>query len=62
MRRVHRPGRRTPVVSCLLPVGQVEGRDVRTVEGLAEDGRLDPIQAAFVDGAACNAASAPPAS
>ena len=39
----------TPVVSCLVPVGQVEGRDVRTVEGLAEDGRLDPIQAAFVD-------------
>jgi len=38
-----------PVVSCLIPVGQVEGRDVRTVEGLAEDGRLDPIQAAFVD-------------
>ena len=27
----------------------MEGRDVRTVEGLAEDGRLDPIQAAFVD-------------
>ncbi len=39
----------TPVVSCLVPVGQVEGREVRTVEGLAEDGRLDPIQAAFVD-------------
>jgi xanthine dehydrogenase small subunit len=39
----------TPVLSCLVPVGQVEGRDVRTVEGLAEDGRLDPIQAAFVD-------------
>jgi xanthine dehydrogenase iron-sulfur cluster and FAD-binding subunit A len=30
-------------------VGQVEGRTVRTVEGLAEDGRLDPVQAAFVD-------------
>ena len=39
----------TPVVSCLVPVGQVAGRDVRTVEGLAEDGRLDPLQAAFVD-------------
>ncbi len=39
----------TPVVSCLVPMGQVEGRDVRTVEGLARDGRLDPIQAAFVD-------------
>ncbi len=39
----------TPVVSCLVPMGQVEGREVRTVEGLASDGRLDPIQAAFVD-------------
>ena len=38
-----------PVLSCLLPVGQVDGRDVQTVEGLAEDGRLDPVQAAFVD-------------
>ena len=27
-----------PVVSCLVPVGQVEGRDVRTVEGLAGEG------------------------
>ena len=39
----------TPVVSCLVPVGQVEGREVRTVEGLLDDGRLDPVQAAFVD-------------
>jgi len=39
----------TPILSCLVPVGQVEGRDVRTVEGLAADGRLDPVQAAFVD-------------
>ena len=39
----------TPVLSCLVPVGQVAGRDVSTVEGLAVDGRLDPVQAAFVD-------------
>jgi xanthine dehydrogenase small subunit len=39
----------TPVLSCLMPVGQVEGCEVRTVEGLADDGRLDPVQAAFVD-------------
>jgi xanthine dehydrogenase small subunit len=37
------------VDSCLVPVCQVEGRDVRTVEGLAADGRLDPLQAAFVE-------------
>jgi carbon-monoxide dehydrogenase small subunit/xanthine dehydrogenase small subunit len=37
------------VDSCLVPVCQVEGREVRTVEGLATDGRLDPLQAAFVE-------------
>jgi xanthine dehydrogenase small subunit len=36
------------VDSCLVPVCQVEGRQVRTVEGLATGGRLDPLQAAFV--------------
>ena len=36
------------VDSCLVPVCQVEGREVRTVEGLATDGRLDPLQAAFI--------------
>ncbi len=36
------------VDSCLVPVCQVEGREVRTVEGLATDGRLDPLQAAFL--------------
>jgi xanthine dehydrogenase small subunit len=35
--------------SCLVPVCQVEGRDVRTVEGLATNGRLDPLQAAFLE-------------
>lgn len=34
--------------SCLILAGQVEGCDVRTVEGLAEpDGPLAPLQAAF---------------
>ena len=37
------------VDSCLVPVCQVEGREVRTVEGLATGGRLDPLQAAIVE-------------
>ena len=43
------------VCSCLVAVGQVEGRDVATVEGLARDGELAPVQAAFVrcGGAQC---------
>jgi xanthine dehydrogenase small subunit len=35
------------VASCLVPVAQVDGCDVLTVEGLAGDGRLVPLQEAF---------------
>ena len=43
------------VDSCLVPVCQVEGADVRTVEGLSDGDRLDPLQQAFLDagGAQC---------
>jgi len=37
------------VNSCLVPVGQAAGREVLTVEGLATDGRLAPVQAAFLE-------------
>ena len=41
--------------SCLVPVCQVHGSSVVTVEGLALDGRLDPLQRAFLEcgGAQC---------
>ena len=35
------------ICACLVPLGQVEGRSVLTVEGLAEDGGLAPLQRAF---------------
>jgi carbon-monoxide dehydrogenase small subunit len=43
------------VCSCLVPVGQVAGAAVRTVEGLAQGGDLAPIQQAFLEhgGAQC---------
>jgi carbon-monoxide dehydrogenase small subunit len=43
------------VDSCLVPLCQVEGASVQTVEGLAEDGRLNVLQAAFLEtgGAQC---------
>ena len=43
------------VCSCLVAVGQVDGRDVATVEGLGRDGELAPVQAAFIrcGGAQC---------
>jgi carbon-monoxide dehydrogenase small subunit len=37
-----------PVCACLVAAGQAEGRAVRTVEGLAGAGGLDPVQEAFV--------------
>ena len=36
------------VVSCLMLAAQADGREVTTIEGLAQDGRLHPVQAAFV--------------
>jgi carbon-monoxide dehydrogenase small subunit len=38
----------TPVCACLVAAGQVEGRAVRTVEGLGTEDELDPVQEAFV--------------
>ena len=37
------------VRSCLTPVGSAEGQEVVTIEGLAQDGKLHPVQQAFVD-------------
>jgi carbon-monoxide dehydrogenase small subunit len=43
------------VDSCLVPLCQVEGARVETVEGLAREGRLNELQAAFLEtgGAQC---------
>ena len=37
------------VRACMTSVASVAGKAVTTVEGLAVDGRLDPVQQAFVD-------------
>ncbi len=41
--------------SCLVPFCQVENAIIVTVEGLAHDGRLSPVQQAFIEhgGAQC---------
>jgi carbon-monoxide dehydrogenase small subunit len=38
-----------PVRSCTLPVGDVAGKKVVTIEGLATNGKLHPVQKAFVE-------------
>jgi carbon-monoxide dehydrogenase small subunit len=37
------------VRACMTPIGEVGGRRVTTIEGLADGERLHPVQQAFVD-------------
>jgi len=43
------------VNSCLVPVAQVDGSDITTIEGVAHEDRLHAVQQAFIDhgGAQC---------
>jgi carbon-monoxide dehydrogenase small subunit len=43
------------VNSCLIPIAQADGMRITTVEGLANDGRLHPLQESFLacGGAQC---------
>lgn len=38
-----------PVLSCLTLAVEVRGREVVTIEGLQQNGELDPLQKAFID-------------
>lgn len=38
-----------PLRSCITPVSNVEGKQIRTIESLEENGRLHPLQQAFLD-------------
>ena len=38
-----------PVTSCMTPVRRANGKAVVTIEGLAVDGNLHPVQQAFLD-------------
>lgn len=38
-----------PVRSCMLALEDVEGKSVVTIEGLAQEGKLHPVQQAFVE-------------
>ena len=38
-----------PMNSCLVLVAELDGKHVLTVEGLARDGRLHPLQEAFLE-------------
>ena len=36
------------VQSCMIPIRSIKGKDVLTIEGLSKNGKLHPIQEAFV--------------
>lgn len=38
-----------PVRSCRTPVSQAAGKKITTIEGLEENGKLHPVQQAFLD-------------
>jgi len=38
-----------PTRSCQVPVKEVKGKEVITIEGLVRDGKLHPLQKAFMD-------------
>ena len=38
-----------PARSCMMPVSEVAGKRVVTIEGLEQDGILHPLQQAFID-------------
>jgi len=37
------------VNACLVLAPQIDGRQIETVEGLMQDGKLDPLQESFMD-------------
>ena len=39
---------KTAVRSCRYPVGNAAGKDILTIEGLAANGKLHPLQKAFI--------------
>ena len=49
------------VKSCVILARQAQGKDILTVEGLAKDGELDPLQQAFIDGFAVQCGFCTPA-
>jgi carbon-monoxide dehydrogenase small subunit len=40
------------VNACMVLIGQVDGHSITTIEGIAEPGKLHPLQKAFVDAGA----------
>src|SRR5277367_3818286 len=42
----------TPTRSCVTKLGAIAAREITTIEGLEKDGKLHPLQQAFLDAGA----------
>src|SRR5205823_2495144 len=49
-----------PVHSCITPVSAAAGKRITTIEGLEQDGRLHPVQEAFIEADAMQCAYCTP--
>jgi aerobic-type carbon monoxide dehydrogenase small subunit (CoxS/CutS family) len=49
-----------PVASCLYPLALAAGKDIRTVEGLAENEELTPLQASLLEAGAVQCGACTP--
>lgn len=38
-----------PILSCITPTLRCEGKDIQTIEGVAKNGKLHPVQQQLVD-------------
>jgi isoquinoline 1-oxidoreductase alpha subunit len=38
-----------PIRACSTPIGSIAGQEITTIEGLAKDGKLHPLQQAWID-------------
>ncbi len=38
-----------PIRSCITPLSKAAGKRITTIEGIAENGRLHPVQQAFIE-------------
>jgi aerobic-type carbon monoxide dehydrogenase small subunit (CoxS/CutS family) len=39
----------SPVRSCIMPISSVAGKEITTIEGLAQNGSLHPVQEAWIE-------------
>ena len=50
-----------PILSCLLLAAEAEGTEITTIEGVARDGKLHPVQEAMVEAGAIQCGFCTPA-